>query len=429
MKDCITSTPILVHPDPQKSFKLETDSSDYASGAVLSQPGDDGKWHSIGSYSKSLDETQRNYNIHDKELLSVIRALEEWRHLLEGAKHPVEILNDHHNLTYFMTAQKLNCRQARWSLFLSQFDFKLHHRPGKSSGKPDDLSRRADHKGEDDNQDQVLLPPDLFAKARATSGIVLEGLDGYLMDRVKGCKERDEAVVKAFKELGSSKGVLRGSKWAEEEGVVLWNGKVYVPKDPQLRHDIVQLHHDSTITGHPGRWKTLELVTCNFWWPGISRYVAKYVKSCDLCNRTKIFPASPAGCLMPNEIPKDHWSVVTVDLITGLPPSQGFDSIWVAVDRVSKRIHVAPTTKEIGALGNARLFRNHVWRNHGLPDAIISDRGTQFVKSFTQELNRLLGIRTQASTAYHPQTDGQTERVVKIPTSRSSRVEEKFGED
>lgn len=114
---------------------------------------------------------------------------------------------------------------------------------------------------------------------------------------------------------------------------------------------------------------------------------------------------------MPNKIPTDRWSVVSVDLITSLPKSAGYDSIWVAVDRVSKRIHIAPTTKEIDSVDNACLFQDHVWRHHGLPDQIISDRGTQFVKSFTQELNRLLGIETRASTAFHPQTDGQTERV------------------
>jgi len=194
LKDCVTSAPVLVHPDLEKPYKLETDSSNYASGAVLSQPGTDGKWHPVGFYSKSLDETQRNYDIHDKELLSVVRALEEWRHLLEGAKHQVEIINDHRNLTYFTQAQNLNRRQARWSLFLNRFDFKLVHRPGKSSGKPDSLSRRADHKkGEDDNMNQVLLPSERFAKVSATGGTVLEGLDKELMERVKDCKERDEA--------------------------------------------------------------------------------------------------------------------------------------------------------------------------------------------------------------------------------------------
>jgi hypothetical protein len=192
---------------------------------------------------------------------------------------------------------------------------------------------------------------------------------------------------------------------------VMVDGRVYVPKDAQLRHDLLHAHHDSPVAGHPGRWKTLELVSRNYWWPGISRYVSNYVKGCDRCNRTKIFPTSPPGRLKPNVVPSKCWQTVTVDLISGLPDSHGFDAIWVAVDRLSKRIHVAPTTGEVDSIGVARLFRDHVWRNHGLPEQIISDRGTQFISKFTRELNRLLGIKTSPSTAYHPETDGQTERV------------------
>jgi len=249
----------------------------------LSQLGTDDKWHPVGFYSKGLSEVERNYPIHDKELLSVIRGLQEWRHLLEGARHKFEILNDHRNLVYFTTAQNLNRRQAQWSLYLLRFNFQLVHCAGKKSGKPDALLRQADHKqGESDNRDQVLLQPDLFHAACATrGGVVLEGIDQVLMDRVKSCGERDEAVVKAFKELGTTRGVLHGTEWAEEDGVVLFNGKVYIPKDDQLHHDIVHQLHNAPMAGHPGRWKTLELVTRNFWWPGVSHYVAKYVKSCD----------------------------------------------------------------------------------------------------------------------------------------------------
>ena len=140
LKCLITSTPILVLPDQTKHFRLETDASAYATGVVISQLCDDGKWRPIGFVSKSLSDTERNYAIHDKELLSVIRGLEEWRHILEGTKYKIEILNDHQNLTYFRSAQNLNRRQARWSLYLSRFDFELIHRPGRHSAKPDALS-------------------------------------------------------------------------------------------------------------------------------------------------------------------------------------------------------------------------------------------------------------------------------------------------
>jgi hypothetical protein len=124
----VTSSPILRFAHDAKAFQVEADSSDFATGVVLSQQSsDDLKWHPIAFYSKSLNTVEQNYKIHDKEMLAVMRALEEWRHFLKGAKHKVEIWMDHKNLEYFMTAKKLNCRQARWSLYLSRFDFVMHH--------------------------------------------------------------------------------------------------------------------------------------------------------------------------------------------------------------------------------------------------------------------------------------------------------------
>ena len=203
----------------------------------------------------------------------------------------------------------------------------------------------------------------------------------------------------------------KGEEWSHEQDLILFRGKVYVLKDDDLRRQIVHNHCDSPVAGHPGRWKTLELVSRNYWWPGISRYVAKYVKGCDRCNRTKTFPAKPSGQLVPTQIPKRVWEIMTVDLITGLPESQGYNAIMVTVDRLSKLVHAIPTNDTVTSEGIARLFRDHVWKHHGLPDQIISDRGPQFVSNFMRELNKLLGIHTSPSTAYHPQSDGQTERA------------------
>jgi len=155
----VTTALVLVSPQNSELFCIEADSSDFASGAVLSQrlPREE-KWYLVAFYSKSLSPVERNYEIHDKEMLAIIRALEEWRHFLEGARHPVEIWTDHKNLEYFMTAKKLNCRQARWSLYFACFDFKLTHHPGRCMGKPNVLLRRPDHgKGASDNKDMVLL--------------------------------------------------------------------------------------------------------------------------------------------------------------------------------------------------------------------------------------------------------------------------------
>ena len=147
------SAPVLTTPADGQPFRIEADSSDFATGVVLSQlSAEDEKWHPVAYYSKSLSETERNYKIHDKEMLAIIRALDEWRHFLEGAPQKFEIWTDHKNLEYFMIAKKLNRRQAHWSLTLARFDFVMHHRPGKTMGKSDALSRRADHgSGLDDN--------------------------------------------------------------------------------------------------------------------------------------------------------------------------------------------------------------------------------------------------------------------------------------
>src|SRR5467141_3415344 len=201
LKRLITSTPILVQPDQSAQFRLETDASGYATGAVLSQLCEDEKWHLVGFMSKSLSSAERNYEIHDKELLSVVRGLEEWRHILEGTKHTIEVLNDHRNLTYFRESQNLNCRQARWSLFLSRFDFSLIHRPGRHSAKLDALSRRKDHlTKEEDNQDQVMLLAKRFDKSSelnesiAMTGddptrVTLEGKEGGFLESVHDCAD------------------------------------------------------------------------------------------------------------------------------------------------------------------------------------------------------------------------------------------------
>jgi len=201
----VTTAPILASPQDSAPFHIKADSSDFASRAVLSQqlPGED-KWHLVAFYSKSLSLVERNYEIHDKEMLAIICTLEEWRHFLEGARYPVEIWTDHKNLEYFMTAKKLNRCQARWSLYLARFDFKLIHCPGHSMGKPDALSQRPDHgKGTSDNKDVVLLQPELIA-VQALEGLYLEGPERDMLREIHQRNQRgdqEEPIVKGAREL------------------------------------------------------------------------------------------------------------------------------------------------------------------------------------------------------------------------------------
>ena len=176
LKMVVTTAPVLISPQGSELFCIEADSSDFTSRAILSQqlPRKE-KWHPVAFYSKSLSLVEWNYKIHDKEILAITHTLEKWRYFLEGAQNPVEIWTDYKNLEYFMTAKKLNCHQAHWSLYLAHFDFKLIYCPERSMGKPDVLLWRLDHgNGASDNEDVVLLQLELFA-IRALEGVQLEG--------------------------------------------------------------------------------------------------------------------------------------------------------------------------------------------------------------------------------------------------------------
>jgi hypothetical protein len=400
LKNDITSQPVLSLPNFEDPFRVEADASDYATGAVLSQRQKD-IWKPVAFLSKALTHPERNYEIHDRELLAIIRALEEWRQFLQGAKHQIEILTDHKNLEYFLSARKLNRRQARWSGRLADYDYVLKHKPGSSMGKPDALSRRPDHREgmEDDNTDMVLITAKHIASLRIRVGeaITTESMGDQVLDDLR--KLPIPTKAKADKET-----------WETKNGLA-YRGGLVVVADDEVKRRILGLAHDLPVMGHPGQQKTHEIISRDFFWYKMTADINKYVKGCRKCQQTKIFPEKPQGELHPNEIPSKPFQIVSVDFLTDLPPSQGYDSIMIVVDRFSKRIYTTPCNKTINSEGTARLFKDVVWRYEGLPETVISDRGPQFVSEFTRELYKLLGIKQNLSTAAHAQTDGQTERV------------------
>ena len=343
LKKAFTTAPVLRIPDDVNPYRVETDSSDFATGGVLYQlVPDDGQWHPVAFYSKSLGVHERNYEIHDKELLAIIRALVEWRHYLEGHPLPFEIWSDHLNLTYFRVAQKITRRQARWALYMTRFNYVLYHKPGKTMIASDSLSRRSDHEEgvELDNSDQILLKPEHFAIHALEHSHDSPVDDEEILREIKQSLLDDE-VTKDYQSLLTS-GQREFKKsledWNFEDGLLLYRGKVYIPKskDDELRRKILMIHHDLKSAGHPGRWKTYELVSCNYWWPGLTTFVKNYVSGCDMCQRMKNRPQQPYGPLMPNPVPSGPWEVITVDLITQLPLSNSYSAIMVVVDRLTK---------------------------------------------------------------------------------------------
>ena len=414
LKDAFTSEPVLVMWDPEKETRLEVDASGFATGGVISQKADDGLWHPVAYRSESMAPAERNYEIYDREMLAIIRGLEDWRHFLEGLPQPFEIITDHQNLEYWKTAQDLSRRQARWSLYLSRFDFKLTHKAGTQNAKADALTRRADHQVSDaeDNRAQVVLKPEHFVRIAATH---THTVDLSLETQVRNGSKHEAEVLRGLDSL-RKKGPRRLTdgtlEWEEEDGLVYYRGKLYIPADAGLRNQVVKQCHDSVTAGHPGRHGTIELVSRLYWWPGLAAFVTKYVAGCDQCQRMKSAP-HPKGTLQPNEVPEGPWQIIGVDLITGLPKSKGYDAIATYVDHNTKQVHVIPVESTINAEGVADVHVREVFRLHGLPKKIFSDRGPQFAARVTRALYKKLGIEIGLTTAYHPAANGQVERMNK----------------
>jgi hypothetical protein len=237
--------PVLKMPDPGKQYRIKCDASNYATGAILSQQYGD-EWHPVAYQSKSFNETEQNYEIHDKELAAIIRALEAWQHYLEGQGILVEIWTDHKNLEYFMKSQNITRRQARWALFLSWFDFTLCHKPGKLSTKPDTLSQRADHFANDasDNRERIILGPDKIKIMATQRGHATITGEKTILKRIRELQNsgRNEDIGDALYKLDHirSRSLKKGLEdWNVEDRLVLYKGKVYIPHDDQLRTDII----------------------------------------------------------------------------------------------------------------------------------------------------------------------------------------------
>ena len=408
LKWLFLSKPILQLPDFSKLFTIATNASRDASGAILLQTDSNSNWHPCSCLSQTFSPAERNYDIYDRELLAIIRALKSRQHCLHGSPFPVQVFTNHKNLTYFREAQKLNRRQARWLLDLTDFDLKIVHVPGKLLAGPNTLSCRSNlHSGKSDNTETILLPNFLFVNlidsvlhshisfASTTDPLVLQHLQSSL----------EPSIPAAF--------CSRLSDWQILEGILTYKGQVYIPPDKLLQRSVVQWCHDHETAGHPGYLKTRQLVAAEFWWPGLAQYVRKYIEGCAVCqqNKSNIHPTSSP--LTPIKSLASHlFQQISCDLITDLPPSSGFDSLLVMVDHgLTKGVILCPTKKSVTAEGIATLFFYKVYLHFGLYDKIISDRGPQFASAFTKELGCLLNYDLSLSTAYHPQTDGETECV------------------
>jgi hypothetical protein len=360
LKKVFTSYPVLRNHDPECRYILEIDTSDFAMGATLAQDFKDGR-HPVAYFSKSLLPAEQNYQIADKELLAIIRAVQAFRHLLLGAKHKILIRSDHENLKYFKSSRKITPRQARWYKFLEDYDFELEHLPGHTNTVADLLSRRSDlNKGVDINNSIQILPDHLFVRKTGTSK------------------------------------------------------KIYLEDDNETHRNILREIHDTLIGGHPGISNTWYLVNRNYEGPLLHKFVEQYIKGCTKCQEAKPKTTLKHAPLQPFDMHASEgpFKYVSMDLITDLPKSGKYDAILTIVDQgCSKAAKFIPCNKTIDGKGTAILYFKHLFPLFGIPKHIISDRDPRFTAHFMRAVCKATGIQQNLSTAFHPCTDGQTEQM------------------
>ena len=405
IKQAMSSAPVLVLPDPKLPFVVHTDASGYAVGAVLQQ--DQGKGlQPVAFLSKKMLDAETRYPVHEQELLAIIHALSSWRHYLSGAKFTVR--TDHKSLQFFKTQPQLSGRQSRWKDVIANFDFDIEYVDGKSNVVADGLSRRLDHQSS-----SQLLCLSIFTtssiepKIHSRSGLNATTSGSLLLDIHTAC-ENDPTYVRLLKKHHAPTDRIKVIR----NYLYYGDGRLYIPNDESLKTKILQECHDSPLAGHLGTDKTIEQVKRRFYWPGMDKDIEAYVTSCDSCQRNKPSQRATMGLMQPLPIPDRPWQQVSMDLITQLPRSRsGNDAIVVFVDKLTKMVHYVATTTTVTAPRLADLFLREVVRLHGVPESILSDRDPRFTANFWRAFWAQLGTKLVMSTAYHPQTDGQTERA------------------
>ena len=444
MKRAFIEAPLLVTYDPEKPTVIEADSSGWALGGAFMQRGDDELLRPVAYHSRKLQPAEVNYPIHDKEMLAIYDCIRAWSCMLRG--RTFEVWSDHKNLVHFQTKQILAERQRRWAYELSEYDFRIIHKPGKTQAQSDALSRRDQDMPQGCGDERLQTRDFQMLERNGDDGLVVVA-KGWLQDADDGgnlasdtdlmedhpmSPFHDNELTTLWKTGLQNNGrywearraVRNGDRsfpkdwklpWqiaecaVDASGRLTWRSRIWIPFHEPLRTALIQKVHDSVLTGHPGRELTRDQLSREYIWPGMSDDVRRFVGNCQTCGKGKIWREQKRGLLKPLPIPERAWQELAMDFVVDLPPSGGYRNILGITDRLTKSMVLIPIDSMTAEAVSDAMTR-HVFAHHGLPRAIVSDRGPQFVSLFWRTVCRNLGIEQRLSTAFHPETDGAQER-------------------
>ncbi|GJT46306.1 reverse transcriptase domain-containing protein [Tanacetum coccineum] len=358
LKDKLCNAPVLALPDGPEDFLVYYDASGIGLGCVLME----------------------------RELGAVVFALKIWRHYLYGTKSV--IYTDHKSLHHIFSQKELNMRQRRWIELFSDYDCEIRYHPGKANVVADALSRK-----------ERVKPK----RVRAMNMILQSSIKDRILAAQKEAVDEFAVLQKGLDEMIEQR----------SDGTLYYLDRIWVPLKGEVRTLIMDEAHKSKYSVHPGADKMYYDLRDRYWWPGMKKDIAEYVSKCLTCLKVKAEHQRPSGLLQQPEIPVWKWEGIAMDFVTKLPrTSSGHDTIWVIVDRLTKSAHFLPMREDYKMERLARLYLNEIVARHGVPISIISDRDSRFTSRFWQSMQEALGTRLDMSTAYHPQTDGQSERTI-----------------
>ena len=380
LKKALTEAPVLAIPDFSKPFVIETDASDIGMRAVLMQEG-----HPISFLSKAFSARSKAFSTYEKECLAIVMAVDKWRPYLHGQQFIIK--TDHKSLLHLEDRRVMSRIQHKALLKLMDLQYKIQYKKGITNNAADALSR-------------VWEEAPLMAISVSSPSWLDKLQQGY---------QEHADTKQLLAELSISGENERG--FSLQNGIIKYKGKIWVGGNELAQQHILQALHASGIGGHSGIQGTYHRVKAIFAWPKLKNTVIQFVQGCQVCQQAKTEHVKLPGLLQPLSVPEQAWHTVSLDFIEGLPKSNRCDVILVVVDKFTKYAHFLPLAHPYTALQVAQLYFNNIYKLHGLPSAIISDRDKVFTSNLWQQLFALTDTQLLMSSSYHPQTDGQTERV------------------